>query len=335
MNVVTNKHGQRGVALILVLIIVALMTIIATQLVSERNLHARRTSNILLAENAWSFAEGAEKLASIAIVKSLKNQDTVNLSQAWATEEVVFPIDGGSISAKLKDLSSCFNLNGVLANPVTDAESNAEAAPDTNKQLAGEIIFQELISDLQLNDVNPRAIAATLRDWVDDDLQPSGFEGKEDYEYEGRAMPYRTGNTLLGSRTEIAAISGYSADLVEQILPYVCVIPNVTDLVLNINTIADDQPELLSSVYENLDVNAAATILSGRPNKGFDKNNFNSELPADAKLRKGAQIAFTSQYFSVFTQVALGRTRVNLQSILEYKADSNDIIILARLGLTE
>jgi len=48
------------------------MTIIATQLISERNLQARRASNILLSENAWSFAEGAEKLASIAIVKSLK-----------------------------------------------------------------------------------------------------------------------------------------------------------------------------------------------------------------------------------------------------------------------
>jgi len=325
----------------LVLIIVALMTIIATQLIAERNLHARRTSNVLLAENAWSFAEGAEKLAAIALVKSLKNQDTVNLSQVWATEDVLFPIEGGSISAKLKDLRSCFNLNGIVTKSQTkndtgvppNTRANVQQPP--NQQLPGEIIFLEFVSDLQLEDVNPRAVAATLRDWIDEDMQPSGFEGQEDYQYEGRELPYRTGNTLLGSRSEIAAISGFNADLVARLLPYVCVIPGVTDLVMNVNTIAEDQPELLSSLYENLDVNAAATILSARPVKGFDKNNFNTELPADAKLRKGAQIAFTSEYFSVFTKVALGRTRVNLQSILEYRADSDDIITLARLGLND
>lgn len=322
-----SRHYQQGVALIMVLIIVALVTIIATQLVTERNLHARRTSNIIMADNAWQFALGAEKLASIAITKSLKDEDSVNLSQPWAAEGIVFPIDGGSITAKLKDLRSCFNLNGILG------ESSKNNPPeDANKQLPGEKIFAELLKSLQLSEIEPEALAARLRDWMDSDQQPAGLEGREDYEYSGYNLPYRTADTLLGSRSELATISGFNSDIIIRLLPYVCIIPGDTSLVLNVNTIATDQPELLSSFYDKLDKNTASSILSGRPTIGFDSNEFNSQLPADAKLHDGATIAFTSDYFSVLAQVELGRARVNLKSLLQYQKQNDKVLVLARLG---
>lgn len=326
-----KQNSQQGVALIMVLIIVALVTIISTQLITERNLQARRTSNIILTDNAWQFAMGAETLAGIALVKSLKNEDTVNLSQLWASEGIIFPIDGGSLAAELKDLRSCFNLNGIL----TTADGN-DAEKDNDKPLAGEVIFTELVKSLAFDQTLPaEALAARLRDWLDSDQQPSGFEGREDYEYSGYAQPYRTGDTLLGSRTELFTISGFTPDLVARLLPYVCIIPGVTELVLNINTIAVDQPELLSSFYDKLDINTAASILSTRPTEGFDKENFDSQLPAEAILRKGAKIDFTSPYFSVTAKVQLGRARVNLKSLLQYDKKTSAIMVLARLGIDD
>jgi len=325
-----NSTKQQGVALIMVLIIVALVTIIATQLVTERNLHARRTSNIILADNAWQFALGAETLARIAIAKSLKNEKTVNLSQPWAMEGIVFPIDGGSITAEIKDLQSCFNLNGILGK---DAASND---PDiANKQLPGEIIFTELLKSLQLPDIEPTALAARLRDWLDKDQQPAGFEGREDYEYSGYNLPYRTGDTLLGSRTELATISGFNGDIIARLLPYVCIIPGNTSLVLNVNTIPADQPELLSSFYDKLDKNTATSILNARPAKGFDSNDFNSQIPAEAKLHLGANIDFTSSYFSAAAKIELGRARVNLKSLLHYQQQDGEVLVLARLGIDD
>jgi general secretion pathway protein K len=330
------RNAQKGVALIMVLIIIALITIIATQLVTERNLHARRTSNILLADNAWQYALGAEILAKIAIVKSLKNEDTVNLGQPWAMEGIIFPIEGGAISAELKDLRSCFNLNGVLLE--LDAEANKDdekPVQENNKPLPGEKVFAELLIALELQDVQPEALAARVRDWIDKDQQPAGFEGREDYEYTGYNLPYRTADTLLGSRTELAAVSGFSADLVARILPYVCVIPGVTELVLNINTIPIDQPELLSSFYDHLDTNAALSILNARIIDGYDQSSYNEQLPAEAKLHEGVRVEFSSPYFSVVSNVQLGRARVSLKSLLHYQAESNDVTILARLGVDD
>ena len=333
-----KAYRQKGVALIMVLVIVALVTIIATQLITERNLNARRTSNILLADNAWQFALGAETLAGIALVKSLKNEKTVNLNQLWASEGIVFPIDGGNLAAELKDLRSCFNLNGILGDAAKDEtdEKTAAALNDNNKPLDGEKVFAELIKALKFEQEMPaEALAARLRDWIDSDQQPAGLEGREDYEYSGYSQPYRTGDSPLGSRTELSTISGFTADLVARLLPYVCVIPGVSELVLNVNTIADDQPELLSSFYNKLDTNTAASILSARPVEGFDQESFNTQLPAEATLHKGAKIDFTSPYFSVTATVELGRARINLKSLLHYKAETSDVTVLTRLGIND
>ena len=328
------KHRVQGVALVMVLIIVALITIISTQLVTERNLQARRTNNILLSDNAWEFAIGAEILAKIVLIKSLKDKETVNLSQPWATDGIIFPIDGGNISAKITDLRSCFNLNGILA---TEGSSKSENEDDqnsdqNNKPLAGEKVFRELLHSLKLDDINPIALASTLRDWVDKDQQPAGIDGKEDYEYSGYAQPYRTADSLVGARSELVTISGFSTEVLERLLPYVCFIPSDTTLVLNANTIALDQPELLSSFYDNLSIADAKSLLNSRPESGFEEEDFNTQLPADAKLHKGTFINFSSSYFAVSTEVQLGRARVNLKSLLHYQSDKDDVVVLAHLG---
>ena len=329
------KPNQKGVALIMVLVIVALVTIIATQLITERNLHARRSSNILLADNAWEFAVGAETLAGIALVKSLKDETSVHLNQLWASEGIVFPIEGGNLAAEVKDLRSCFNLNGVLGDSEKGDDEGSEppSINENNKQLAGEKVFAELIKTLKFEEAMPaEALAARLRDWMDSDQQPAGLEGREDYEYSGYAQPYRTGDSILGSRTELSTVSGFNPDLIARLLPYVCVIPGVTELVLNVNTIASDQPELLSSFYDKLDTNTAASVLSARPIDGFDQSSFDQQLPAEATLHNGAKIDFTSPYFSVISKVELGPARVILKSLLHYEANARDIKVLARLG---
>ncbi|MFT5450641.1 MAG: general secretion pathway protein K [Enterobacterales bacterium] len=334
-----NTQRQQGVALVMVLIIVAMISIISAQLISERNLQARRTSNIILADNAWHFALGAEILAKIVIKKSLEGEESVNLSQPWAMEGIVFPIEGGTIAAEFKDLRSCFNLNGILATKINSGDKKHDEQDDQENPekgpLAGEIIFTELLKNLALADVNPKALAATLRDWIDEDQQPSGFDGREDYEYSGYTLPYRTADTFIGSRTELATISGFNSEIIERILPYVCIIPDEATLILNVNTISVDQPELLSSFYDKLDITQASSILSSRPEEGFEKSEFDTQLPADAVLRKGASIDFTSAYFAVSIKVEVQRARVNLKSLLHYHEQSDDVLVIAHLGLDD
>jgi general secretion pathway protein K len=334
--VIVHKK-QRGVALIMVLIILALVTIVATQLIAERGLHARRTSNQILADNAWDYALGAETLARIGLVELFKNVDEVHLNQPWAQQGIVYPIDenGNNITGTLKDLRSCFNLN-ALAQGATINNEQAQQEPLEDKALPGERLFAELLTDLQLEtELPPEALAARLRDWVDDDQRPAGFEGREDYEYTGYSLPYRTADNLMVSLSELNTISGFTPKLVEAIKPYICAIPGVTELTLNVNTIEVEQAALLSSLYDKLDLSTAVSILSARPQNGYDQEGFNAQLPAEAQLHPGASVDFTSPYFQLKATVALGRARVAIQSLLEYDASAKKVSVLARLGIND
>ena len=332
----TLMRNQQGVALILVLVILALVTLIATQMVSMRGLYSHRTQNMILADNAWGYAVGAETLAKIALNQSLKNEDNVHLGQPWASQSVVFPIEGGQLSASLKDLKGCFNVNMVATVPTSGNDNQDNQNPVNNdKATPGQQIFTRMLQLMPLElEQQPDfpALAARLRDWIDSNQLPTGFEGREDEEYSGYLQPYRTADQLLVSSSELRTISGFEPDLIAQLMPYVCVIPNHQDITINVNTIDADKPELLASFYTNLSLDQARNILSARPADGFDQDNFGPLVPADATLVKGAGIVFDSNHFAALIEVQLGNTKTRLKSLFEYDKSGSAVQLLARLG---
>jgi len=67
---IAGRRKQRGVALIIALILVALATILATKLSFDGWLERRRTIGVLAAEQALQFGMGAEALAADVLTQS-------------------------------------------------------------------------------------------------------------------------------------------------------------------------------------------------------------------------------------------------------------------------
>jgi len=336
---------QTGVALIMVLVIIALASIIATQLITMRGIYHQRTQNVTQAENAWGYAVGAEMLARIAIVQALRNEDTVHLGQVWASQSVVFPIDGGQLTASLTDLRGCFNLNmmGTPANASSNQNNDEPRPPtDNDKALPGQKIFQNLLrflaqqsTDAEVGSIDPDLLAARLRDWIDTDSVPAGFEGAEDQDYMGFVQPYRAANQKIVSASELRTISGFTPDLLEILEPYVCVVPDNEDLVVNVNTIPVERAELLAAMYENMTPDTARSIIASRPPQGFEQEDFDPLVPADARKIQGVTIDFTSSYFAAMIEVQLGQTTTRLKSVLFYNNSASSVQTLARLGYND
>ena len=326
-----NKHGhkQSGVALVMVLVILALVTLIATQLVTMRSIYGYRTQNIIMAENAWGYAVGAEALAKIALVQALKNEETVHLGQPWAGNEVVFPIDGGQLKASLQDSKGCFNINMLAETGNNDDASNAQ------KPSPAEEAFIRLINliEWELSDsIMPSAMAASLRDWIDADSVPTRFDGREDDEYTGYAQPYRTANQPVIGVSELRAVSGFPPTVIEELLPYICAIPGYSEQTINVNTIPVEKPQLLASFYENMTLATATEILSARPGDGYTQDDYSPQVPADIELIKGMSISFTSKHFVAMIEVELGNSRTRIKSHLFYEGGVSRVQLLARMG---
>ena len=109
-----SKKQQQGVALIIVLLVVAIVSLLATEMGGRMQLQVKRASNIKENNQAYWYAMGAEQYARKSIKKLIDNDgEVIHLDQPW-NQEFVYPIDGGGIQAQLVDMQSCFNLNAVF-----------------------------------------------------------------------------------------------------------------------------------------------------------------------------------------------------------------------------
>ena len=107
------KPKQQGVALIIVLLIVAIVSVLATEMGGRLQLQIKRASNIKDNNQAYWYAMGAEQYARKSIQKLMEEDgEVIHLEQPW-NQEFIYPIEGGGIQAQLIDMQSCFNLNAL------------------------------------------------------------------------------------------------------------------------------------------------------------------------------------------------------------------------------
>lgn len=336
-----RANHQQGVVLIVVLLIVALVTLIATQISSRLLLNERRSTNLQHSDQAWQYVLGAESLAAGHLKKALeKDKDRVHLGQAWAKGKFAFPIEGGQLTGEIIDMSTCFNVNSLLfkeknnGNPNPNNPNKNPSTPDDNKTNGMKLLAKLYDAVLTDSDVTSEALVASLVDWMDEDSEVSGADGAEDYEYTALKLPYRTGNGPLGAISELRTIKGYSADIYEQLRPYLCALPDVEYSKINVNTLPPERAELLAILYDNLPVESARQVLSARPKDGFkDMAAVQTApgMPTDARddgIGKG-RTDISTQYFLVKAEAVVGRGKARIESLLKAE-DDNKFKVISR-----
>ena len=125
------KPSERGIALLSVLLLVAVMAIVTTLILDRVNLAVRLAANADAADRARFAALGAEQFAAREIKRQLDLSParTVNVG-GWIGQPNVLPIDDGSgavVTATVRDGGNCFNLNSVVAGQPGDLAARLPA----------------------------------------------------------------------------------------------------------------------------------------------------------------------------------------------------------------
>jgi len=310
-----SRHRQRGVALIIALVLVALATILATKLTFDGFLERKRAIGVMAAEQALQFGLGAEALAADALAQDAQTSgQQTTLASAWAQPSQPYPItpqddpEGepiGTMQGQLDDMQGLFNLNN-LARVVAGAAPNA--LPTQDPQPLEQ--FQRL---LVLVGLEPKW-AAIARDWIDPDDIPGTPDGAEDQVYTSQMPPYRTGNWPMLSPSELMNLPGFGADRYRKIAPYVTALPSST-VPINICTAP---AVVLESLAENLNGEYTPEVLAtGRKSGCFpDLNAFRAIVGPQNGAAINGRYGQTSQYFRLTTRITLGTTEFTLYSLL-------------------
>lgn len=289
-----KPQQQRGLALITVLMILAIMVTIASTMTGRMTASLQRTEGLSFSQKVFWYGQASVEFSRMILNKDFADSSVVSLDQMWATPEMVFPVGEGNIAGSLKDFRSCFNVNAIaLAN-----KGDKRALPVSQ--------FEALLEALGLEPYSAELVAESTRDWIDNNETVDAPQGAEDRTYEARGVPYLSANNLMVDISELRAVQGVSGHVYERIKPYLCALP-VPDQLINVNTVDVNQAEILYAIFKpEFDISSEEfkSLLEDRPVSGWSSiENFlasslftDKNIPEDIKK----QLSVTSEFFQLY-----------------------------------
>lgn len=314
-TMIVSLAKQRGVALIIALLVVFLATTFASLLLADKHLFMRRSVNIILGDQAQLLAISGENWAKTLLQKDHNDSEIDHLDEDWARTLPPLPIEGGFIQGSITDAQKFFNVNNLV-------DEAGKIDP------LWEARFRRLLLLLEL----PEGLAATLVDWLDADSEVQILAGAEDSAYLGATPPYRTANRRISDISELRLLYGIKAEEFKTLEPYITALPATTTL--NINT-AD--PLLLRAYFvQDPGESAMANALENREEAPFTTidsfiNRF--ALTEDEQKQREqllAGLSVKTAYFWLSVDVALDNARFPVKSLVQRPEDKSMPLTLFR-----
>ncbi len=328
---IKSPKKQRGVALLVVMLIVAMIALIAANINGRNQISVRRTINLAQYDQAYWYALSAEELAKKVLKQDLEDSDNgeIHLQQYWAQTDVVFPAEYGEIGGNISDMQSCFNIN-ALSMKTTEVENGQPKLPLPAKQ------FKGLLVALGMDDFSAERLTHTLKDYLDEDTTASIY-GAEDAEYESRTVAYRAANTLMNHRSELRAVLGFDQEIYNKLAPYICAIPGYDRQVLNVNTIKVEKAAILAGMFDNkISVGEAESIINQRPADGYDSIddfwNTGSISSLKGESNISSSFGIKSNYFLLEATTKVDSAVFRLDSVLRVSGKTKVEVLTRQYG---
>lgn len=283
----TRSDGERGAAMVMALVVVAVAATLGARLAWQRQLTLRALEAAQLRQAADALALTGIDWARLVLRADAQRSPIDHRGEAWAAAmptqhapaapgQPAAQIDGG-----IDDEQARFNLNSLV--------ERGRVSP------AALAAYRRLLQLLGL----PPQLAASAADWIDADDAPLADGGAERTAYAagGRRPP----NRPLAALDELRHVAGYDAAAIERLRPWLTVLPEATPV--NLNTAS---PTVLAAIAENLSLAAAGEFAAARAGAPLPTLAAAGERLDALKARAAnGLVAVSSRYFRVDGRIRL------------------------------
>jgi len=201
----STLHAQRGIALIIVMISVFVLTVLAGGFAWSMKVETKLARNGNSEEElAWLGRSGVE-YARWVLANSMANptQPYDSLDQPWATGSGFL----GPTNNPIAEVEKTFPLgNGTVTWTITDLERKA------NINTAAEGMLQQALILMGADASDTTPIVNAILDWIDPDDQTRVQGAETDY-YQGLNPPYVAKNGPIDDLSELLLIRGITPEM--------------------------------------------------------------------------------------------------------------------------
>ena len=305
MELISLKHhpgkpSQRGMALVIVLLLLALLTTITVEVLFRQDRFLTRADNLLQCDKRYQYAMAAEVVAQQGLVDDLQDDQNNNalvddcVEEQWAVQLPPTPYEDAMLSASVQDLQGRFNLNWLITAQGDTFVRDPEAIDRLTRLI--ELTFPQ--------ETDASRLANEMADWLDSNNIVDGVEGAEDADYRNR----RTPNMPAAHESEMRALLSFQvANQPEDSMVWGLFTALPLGSTLNVNTAP---PQVLDAVLGGVaGTGVAEAIVKAREEEPITNVSDLmqlaplSTLGADEKQAVSDLLGVSSEYFQVMVDV--------------------------------
>ncbi|MDU4840132.1 MAG: type II secretion system minor pseudopilin GspK [Leclercia adecarboxylata] len=298
----SRTDKQKGVALLVVLILLVMMSALAAR-ISQQFCRNLQKTHYQVSQQQLRWAMQAQE----KVVKAILQTEASGESKALAPDgDWHQPLetrgDNYTLVSQTEDAQDCFNVNNLLA--ADKAPQVQDAAAATGKPRKEQIV-EQLLTDSGVSHTTAEAVYSQLVDYLDGDAT-TVKEGAESDAWAGAVPARQPANQMMRTIAEIKLLPAFPAQAYPKVSKRLCALPDPASKV-DVNTLKPEQAGVLAAMFPGkLTEEDARRLIDARPEAGWESLDafskvleqifpqLKDELPQVAE-----QLAINSRYFRV------------------------------------
>jgi general secretion pathway protein K len=300
---------QRGAAIIVAMLIMALASAAAIAALQQQDLALRQLTTARDYEQAsWVLKGGAQWARSI-LYQDGRISAVDHGGELWASGLPRTDIEQGTVSGEIMDQQGLFNVNNL-------ALEERASARDIE-------MFRRLLEAIGLN----ADLAQAIADWIDADDEALPAAGAEDDYYLRLPSPYRAANQPVVELSELLRVRGMDEASLARLRGFATALPRRTPVNVNLAP-----PELLLVMVPGLTPEEARALASTRVQAPFRSlEEFEKRLPRRGMKWIEGTLSVGSSYFAVRGRATVGKADVRMEALLQRERAAMPVVLWQRM----
>lgn len=324
---------QKGVALLVVLILLVMMSALAAKISQQFCRNLQKTHyQVSQQQLRWAM------LAQEKVVKDRLQTDASGESKPLNPEgDWHQPLETRgedyTVVSQVEDAQDCFNVNNLLAAEKVTQGQNAPAAPEKPRN---EQIVEQILTESGLSHTTAEEVYQQLVDYLDGDTT-TAKEGAESDAWAGVVPARQPANQMMRAIAEIRQLPAFPAAAYPKVSKLLCALPDSASKV-DVNTLKPEQAALLAALFPGkITEDDALRLIDSRPETGWENMEtfskaleqtfpqLKDDLPQVAEL-----LSTSSRYFRVNYTGNTDELTLRVVSQLQVNNEAGEIVTWQR-----
>lgn len=286
---------QKGVALLVVLILLVMMSALAAKISQQFCRNLQKTHYQVSQQQLRWAIQAQEK-----VVKDRLQADASGESKALSPDgDWHQPLEtrgeNYTVVGQVEDAQDCFNVNNLLAVENVAQGQNAPAVPEKPRR---EQIVEQLLTESGLSQTNAEEVYLQLVDYLDGDTT-TAKEGAETDAWAGAVPARQPANQMMRTVAEITLLPAFPAAAYPKVSKLLCALPDAASKV-DVNTLKPEQAALLAALFPGkLNEDDAVRLIESRPETGWESMETFSKVLEQAFPQLKDDLPQVADYLSI------------------------------------